>query len=213
MKYAKEWSSLISQLPLNLQQASLNYKQWKKRCKSLELNEAIVLLQQECDIVETVFNMGYHDIFHPVSIFQCFSLRKQIPCVNPHTLLLFAQSNAKTMYKVCKRLQKCHADATPMQWLVSLRAAHEFSFLGGHHTAHLQLRQDSPTLECPLCFDQVDNKFMLVYECGHNACIACTLRYAQVHERGAWYHALLYARRRDCPYCHYDKALIYATTV
>lgn len=211
MKYAKEWKHLVSQMPSSFQEVCLDYKQWKKRCKHMNINEAIVLLGSECNKVDDAFNNSYQVWRHPPSFLAC--LTKRVHPTNPQTLLLFAQANAKTVYKVCKRLQKTKEDPTPMKWLTSVRAAHEYSFLGGHHTAHLQLCECRRPIECPICLETVSHKNMLVYQCGHNACVSCTLQYAKVQERGLWYNLLPYAKRRDCPYCHFEKAFLNATTV
>lgn len=147
----------------------------------------------------------------PPSILGCL-VRPKFP-INSVCILSFAQANAKTVYKICKRLQKTNDSTTPMQWLTSIRAAHEFNFLGGHHTTHLQMKGIGSANECPLCWDIVQKKNMLIYHCGHNACIPCTLRYAKVNDNGMWYHVLPHARRKDCPFCHFEKAFINATTI
>lgn len=220
MKYAKEWKNIINQLPPSLQEVSINYKQWKKRCKTLDIDEALVILKSECDQVEHVFNAGYNDLCHPRPMFPCCtSVRKVMNNTPdaPRSLMLFAQTNSKTLYKVCKRLQKSYENPTPLKWLTLLRAAHEFGFLGGHHTAYLHMRYNEHDVlkpECPLCLNDIPKKSMLIYQCGHHACISCTLQYAKVtHERGMWYNLLRHARRQDCPYCHYDKAFMNVTTV
>lgn len=210
MKYAKELSNLVRTLPAILQDDSLDYKQWKKRCKYMPINQALALLLEQCRQVETTFSFGYEKWAHPPR-FTCFKgIQHNIP---PNTLLQFAQINSKTVYKICKRLYKLHKDPLPMTWLTSLRASHQFGFLGGHHTSHLSLSQSGSSLECPICTEQVDKKTMLVYSCGHNACISCTLQYAKITEHGLWYNILSSARRRDCPYCHFNQALTNITTV
>ncbi len=211
MKYSKEWRHLLNQMPPNFQDVSLDYKHWKTRCKQLNTSEALVLLSSECSKVDEAFNSSYHVWRHPPSILTCFV--RPFPPANPKTLLSFAQANAKTVYKICKRLQKTNRDSTPMTWLTSIRAAHEFNFLGGHHTTHLQLCNNGLTIECPICLNMIQRKNMLIYQCGHNACISCTLQYAKVKERGLWYHVLPHAHRKDCLYCHYEKAFVNATTV
>lgn len=211
MKYSKEWRRLLNQMPPNFQDVCLDYKKWKTHCKNLNTNEALVLLSSECSKVDDTFNSSYKIWNHPPSILTCFI--RPLPLTSANTLLLFAQANAKTVYKICKRLQKTSKDPTPMAWLTSIRAAHEFNFLGGHHTTHLQLCDYGDSIECPICLTMVRKKHMLIYQCGHNACIQCTLQYAQVKEKGLWYHTLPYAHRKDCLYCHFEKAFVNATTV
>lgn len=212
MKYSKEWKSFVSEMPHGFQEACLNYKQWKTRCKQLNMGEALVLLSLECNKVEAVFNDGYQVWRHPPSLLACM-VRDAPPSSNPNTLLTFANANAKTVYKICKKLRKTNDDPTPMKWLTSIRASHEFNFLGGHHTRHLELCKYGRHVECPICFESVHHKHMLIYQCGHNACIPCTLRYANVKEKGMWYHLLPHANRQHCPYCHYEKAFVNASTL
>lgn len=213
MKYAKELNTSIQKLPVSLQETCVNYKLWKKRCKSMQLQEAIVLLKSECDMVESIFTSNYKNWSHPpLPIFTCFCNTRVVP-LDANLLLFYAETNAKTVYKVCKRLQKMTNDMTPMNWLTSVRASHVFGFLGGHHTAHLQLKQHGECLECPICVNEVQNNVMLIYQCGHHACLSCALQYAKVSGNGLWYNVLMYAQKRDCPYCRYDKALCHVSTV
>lgn len=213
MKYAKELSKTIQRLPPTFQDSSLDYKAWKKRCKNTDLSEAMVLLRSECDRVESLFASSY-DLWSspPSSIFPCFRQNKVTP--DPQHLLLYAEVNAKTVYKICKRLQKVTRDPTPMSWLTSLRASHIFEFLGGHHTTRLQLRLHGETLECPICAEDVNHQTTLIYQCGHHACMSCAIQYAKApHPHGRWYNVLSYAQRWSCPYCRYERALLHATTV
>lgn len=213
MKYAKEFNQVIQTLPPAFQDTLVNYKIWKKRCKNITLPEAIVLLKSECDAVEHVFSSNYKLWSHPPTIIAtCFRSSKVTPS-DPQTLLLYAEVNAKTVYKICKRLQKVMHDPMPMNWLTALRSSHKFEFLGGHHTAHLQLRQQGKQLECPICTDDVCHNCMLIYQCGHYACVSCAIQYAKAPEHGRWYNVLYYAQCKNCPYCRYDNALVEITTV
>ena len=243
MKYAKELNQVMQTLPLILQDASINYKLWKKRCNvksfkgfNCELNtssnishasyispsELLVLLNQECEKVESTFTRCYKHCIHPPRVSCCFwllhtekpSTKEEI--IDTDTLLTFANMNSKTLYKICKRLQKQLQDPTLMQWLVSIRSAHAYEFLGGHHTAHLTLLHDSSSIiECPICFKNTPRRYVLIYCCGHYACIHCTLCYVRVNSyAGEWYNLLLHARaqRKKCPFCRYDKAFTAVTT-
>lgn len=131
MKYAKEWKIVINQLPPSLQEVSINYKQWKQRCKTLDMNKALVILKNECDKVDHVFNTRYKSICQPRALFPCFTSVQKVPCDTPESLMLFAETNSKTLYKVCKRLQKSLKDPSPLKWLTLIRSSHEFGFLGG----------------------------------------------------------------------------------
>lgn len=217
MKYAKELQIALTRLPKHLQEASLNYKQWKKQSKEMTIDEALVVLRAECEEIEHIFCDQYHHCCHPPSLFaRCFCLRAPI---SSQTLLLFAEMNAKTLYKICKRLGKQgRKNPIPMEWFTSVRASHMYGFLGGHHTVHLALQQcyhrHDSLLECPICLQELSPKFILIYACGHYACVLCTLQYAKVNSlHGAWYHLLINAQRRSCPFCRYEKAFQTITTI
>lgn len=209
MKYSKELATTLSQLPTYFQRESLDYKAWKKRCKSCTLEEAIVTLKCECEHVDQVFQKYYGT--WTAKPWVCWAQ----PKVSPITLLQYAKINATTAYKICKRLQKTLHNPTTMTWLVSVRSSHAFAFLGGHHTAHLEFAcTNAPLLECPLCSDEIAKNHVLIYTCGHHACIGCALQYAQLTEnRGLWYNIIPYARRKNCPYCRYEHALSGSTTI
>ena len=219
MKYAKELHQTIQRLPPSLQEASLSYKVWKKRCKEITLQDAMVLLKTECDQVESIFTENYTEWLTPHKmsfLSMCFHHRQGTLNVDPKQLLLYAEINAKTMYKICKRLGKMTHDPTAMNWLTSLRTSHTFGFLGGHHTTHLQFCKQycaTKVIECPICMEEVWPQFMLIYGCGHYACTRCMIRYAKAPKNALWYHALANARRKICPYCRYDNALMGVTTI
>jgi hypothetical protein len=215
MKYSKELYEKLKKIPSNLQEVSLNYKAWKKRCKiSPDFSgEAVVALKTECERIESTFNRYYLGYVQP-SWKQCFACSKSSE-MQPDILLMFAEINATTLYKICKRLQKRYVDPMPMQWLISVRASHAYEFLGGHHTTHLILRKSYPSsLECPICMSFKNRNEMLVYRCGHHACIACTLHYLSVKsQNGLWYNILKNAPHKDCPFCRYQQAFTEVTTV
>jgi hypothetical protein len=209
MKYAKELATSLSQLPTYLQRESLDYKAWKKRCKTCTLEEAIVTLKRECEQVDRVFQKCYGS--WKSKPWMCWKQSQ----LSPTALLQFAKINATTTYKICKRLQKSLDTPTTMTWLTSVRSLHVFAFLGGHHTTHLEFScTDCSLVECPLCINEVTKNNMLIYTCGHHACVDCALQYAQITvNNGLWYNVILYARRKSCPYCRFDKALNGITTI
>jgi hypothetical protein len=217
MKYAKELNHVMQRLPPSLQDASISYKLWKKRCNKLcqdSCQEILVHLNQECKKVETAFVLTYKKCIHPPRALCWRCTTSAEDAINTDTLLMFANMNSKTLYKICKRLQKQLHDPTLMQWLISIRAAHAYEFLGGHHTTHLTLMQTTPlSVECPLCLQTTSHKYILIYCCGHYACVGCTLAYVHMKSyNGAWYHLMMYAQHKPCPFCRYDKAFVRVTT-
>lgn len=240
MKYAKELQESIQRLPPSLQNSCMNYKFWKKRCNqrcNQQCNptqalpgEMVVLLQSECNRVEAVFNQYYNKYTSPPSYFhRCYCWIRDLVSnhhkntdndanmdmeIDPVTVLLYAKLNSKTLYKICKRLQKIYSDPTPMQWLISIRTSHVYEFLGGHHTTHLALLYTTRfPMECPICLESTRKGHILIFRCGHHACISCTLQYVGLKSlHGEWYHLLAQAKRRECPYCRYDRAFSQVST-
>lgn len=214
MKYAKQLAQDLLKIPVPLQDVSISYKQWKKRCKQVpDVCAALQLLVPELQRVEQCFLDLYKKWAHPRPMLLCFT-KDPISC-NNQDLLLFANMNATTVYKVCKRIQKTFHTDLPMQWLVATRAAHVFSILGGCATGHLQLTSEPKTKpECPICMEEERSKKnpMMVFGCGHYACQSCSLRYAGVsHLNGTWSNVIAYASKKECPICHFKAALM--TTV
>jgi hypothetical protein len=129
--------------------------------------------------------------------------------ISPYDVLKFAQVNAQTVYKICKRLTKrCKSDAA-VKWLIQVRTNHVYSFMGGNTTTHLQLKL-SGHAECPICMEDIhpdkDHK-MLVFGCGHFGCLNCVLRYAGVNDmKGTWFNLLACANKKDCPVCRDNMA-------
>lgn len=209
MKYGKEFNKALEELPVQLRRQCVDYKQWKKKCQSgLDLGNALLTLRSQCDAVENTFQEEYGSWQESLrrNFLACFHRNKNT--VHPETLLRFANTNAKTVYKICKRLQKLTQNKVPLDWLTSLRASHTYAFLGGMPTTYLHMKLDAQSvIECPICMEDQQLRQFLIYSCGHFACISCTLQYANVgHSYGKWYHLLNQSKKTDCPYCHYSGA-------
>lgn len=204
MKYAKQLQLSLMELPKTLQDKCISYKKWKKDCKRMtsDINGALCVLNEQCSKVDKAYLQAYNQSTHNRGT--CWKT-----CQQPNDVLRFANVNAQTVYKVAKRLSKVYQSQDPMRWLVTLRTQHTYAFLGGYTVTHLQLRI-TRRLECPICMEDFEpNKEhkVIVFHCGHYACLDCVLQYAGVTEmKGMWFNLLACARRRECPVCRDQQA-------
>jgi hypothetical protein len=217
MKYAKELQKQLIEMPDELRIQSINYKKWKKQSRLLvnadkDIQDALSLLEKECEKVDKVFRKEYRKHNNNQSLFSvCYRPKANVR--DAQNLLKFARINSKTVYKICKKLSKIlHANAT-MQWLCQKRSVHQYSFMGSQNTTFLELKTKNFVVECPFCMED-DRKKLLVFSCGHYGCLDCVLRYADVHMlNGTWHNLLSYSNKKKCPVCRFDNALIHGTCV
>lgn len=216
MKYAKQLAQDIRDISPTLQGVSISYKAWKKRCKALDApdsRDALATLQQECDKVNKLFVAEYERWASPM-------LLTSLCCGkcphSPNEILTFARINATTVYKICKRMQRMQRLQDPqfswLSWLSQTRSSHIYEFMGGadttHLQVHLQMHTEHKPIECPICLEEHQHK-LLIFACGHNACLHCSLEYAGVKNmRGTWYNLLSCAKKTTCPVCKFEKALL-----
>ena len=125
MKYNRLWHELNDMLPSNLQKHCINYKNWKKISKNNTDPDVILALNKRCKQIDKVF------ISECKTISSCFN--------HTHTiddLLDFAMLNKKTVYKICKRLDKRTKSHSAMHWLNHSRRY--FQFINGFWLNHLE---------------------------------------------------------------------------
>jgi len=208
MKYAKQLQHVMSDMPSTLQASCISYKSWKKFCKRGGcIDDALSLLKTQCSKVDKVYLKHYQKL--------STSLLLHIDCIGhtntkPSDVLKFANTNSQTVYKVAKRLGKVYRSPEPMRWLTDVRTQHLYAFMGGKTTTHLVLRMEGH-VECPICMNDIEPDKahkVVVFRCGHCACLDCVLHYAGVWElKGTWFNLLACARKRDCPVCRDKLAL------
>lgn len=211
MKYAKQLQTTLNELPSVLQADCISYKLWKKFCKRYDnieecFYQALALLKAQCMKVDLVYMRHYQRLSTKALHIGCVGMRVS----EPSDILRFANINSQTVYKVAKRLGKVYKSPEPMRWLTDVRTHHLYAFMGGKTTTHLMLRVEGH-VECPICMDDVEpdkRHKIVVFRCGHCACLDCVLRYAGVWEmKGTWFNLLACARKRDCPVCREKLAL------
>jgi hypothetical protein len=232
MKYSKELSKTLETLPSDLKIASLSYKEWKKYCKCsssvYNVSLAMERIADECTRIDKVFIRLYS---RSISQEKTQNIRNFCRITSPSTnvvtlehVLQFAEINAQTVYKICKRIQKSHKEIIPsslsspsgpsdpntITWLTTARSLHKYEFLGGGKTTHLKYLIKSNIQECPICLEDINKeKDMLIMGCGHVCCLQCAIHHAGMANRsGVWFNLLANAKQHKCPLCRYDKALI-----
>jgi len=99
MKYGKYWKTQIADLPPQLQQTSLSYKNWKK----IQDNDdnIIPILINQCHTASKTIVEHINNDSKPLSIFQCKKRTFDISQLYQYALL-----NKQTLYKICKRMDK-----------------------------------------------------------------------------------------------------------
>lgn len=210
MKYSKEWKDKITIFPDSLINSSINYKKWKKILKSNDNNIDVLLntLEQECRKLDIIFkNLYKHVIFHR------WWYREHIDI---NIVLEYAQLNTRTIYKLCKKINKKLISKNATKWLNNRVKLHTYAFLGSHMTRYLEYivgRNDNVNnLECPICFHEKienDNTSYLILPCGHEICFECALQQTKMTTyKGTWFNLLASANPIDCkcPICRMPMA-------
>lgn len=170
MKYSKEWSARMAELPAPMQQASINYIEWR-RWMATSKGPWLPRLRRECRSIERMFRR--------------LSRRCSAGCFgapqDPGAVIAFADLNSKTASKLCKRADRHGAGAEKaMAWLVDVRASHRYGFMGGAELTRLRyMLPDAPSEECPVCLDDL-HADAFVCACGHRMCRACTAQMQRV---------------------------------
>lgn len=228
MKYAKDWKVQVEELPNILRDACIDYKVWKKKIhidrllyKGLGtaidiydvMNIYIDNLIRMCKNIDVLFQKIYNVkiLYIHVPVFR--NLYKE---VDLEILLQFAKINTKTLYKLTKKICKLYDVSTLRDWLNVCHKEHRYMFLGSELTKHIEmLLNNTDFFECPICFcerklhDDITVPF-LILPCGHNVCLECVLKQAQVYgKKGTWFNLLASADMRlcKCPICRLPHAL------
>jgi hypothetical protein len=205
----RQWQIASNKLPILLSENCLDYKRWKKYAKRPPDNSNIVrLLEHECERVDSVFRKHYR---------RCVRTKRSCLCqsnsVCKEDILLFAELNRNTLYKICKRLDK-RVSPKPMtiDWLVRVRKELKFKFICGVEATTLNMT--FPT-KCPVCFDDVNE--VVISKCGHILCVTCLESMYEMNGVKGTYHNIISCKdsekARRCPSCRtyrpFDKMLFW----
>ena len=135
MKFGRVWRERIDKIPHRLAKLSINYKNWKKLSKSGGLSsnsfDALGILKKKCKKIDDIF------------IYECKkTLSNHCFYCNNYSvmdLIDFADINKKTLYKICKRLDKRNGDSGAMKWLNQY--GRRFKFVEGFWISMLESNQ------------------------------------------------------------------------
>lgn len=231
MKYAKQWKEDINKLPITLRDQCINYKLWKKKLhrdiliydNTLHIENVMNLyideLSHVCKNIDILFNKIYNikTIYKNIPIF-----KNMYKDVHVEDLQKFARVNTRSLYKITKKISKIYGISNVRSWMIECCKIHRYSFLGSEVTRHLELlsfHANDNIIECPICFcektlqstqstEKTQHPF-LILPCGHNACLECVLKQAQVYgKKGTWFNLLASADMRlcKCPICRLPQA-------
>lgn len=205
MKYAKVLHANVQEMPVVFQQSSINYKQWKKALKQQKVGSGEMALEQlacECQRIDHMFVRCYKRINS--ILYTWFSCGRTNITYNQ--LDMFANTNATTVYKICKKICKSFDYPKSMKWLREVRTLHMYHFMGGAERSHLNAMVEKH-IECPICLEN-DQRMYFILPCGHSMCTECAYEYAGVKEViGLWYNKLAWSKRKSCPICRFPNAL------
>jgi hypothetical protein len=202
MKYGKYWKTQIADLPQQLQQTSLSYKNWKK----IEGNDdnSLPILTKQCTIASKTIIEYIKNDSKPLSIFQC-----KRRTFNISQLYQYALLNKETLYKICKRLDKKNNSSQYKRWL--REHYNDFAFNSGIYYKKIELennRFSSSLEECPICLEEINDKTpFFITNCGHMICYPCTLLMFNITPkyRGRISvlinRRILYGSEQCCPVC------------
>lgn len=201
----------LSQLPDSLKSRCIDYKLWKKSTKSSVLFDdfIIVELYTTCKRVDKVFQRIFSDLHDKISLSKCIawiSFCSEKEKYTVEELLIFAQINKTTVYKICKRIDKRinrRGDkGNALSWLCDMKMQHKFQFMGGAKLTVLEMTANSTTpIECPICLENVDQ--VVVSHCGHYMCLECVFSLCKIQNRytGYLYNILSFRDKTICPMC------------
>jgi hypothetical protein len=151
MKYCKEWRETYETLPIQLQDISLSYKNWKKRVKNNQFDTKA--LEEECHKLHSEFHKLYYQKHR---FFSCCKGQH----IKKNEIAVFLQMNKKTLYKLGKKISK-HSrytiDTNKLigDWVIKIEL-------------DLGLREPG---DCPICLDAIES--CVIMKCGHLLCINC----------------------------------------
>jgi hypothetical protein len=198
MKFGKYWKTEIEKLPTKLQKYALHYKKWKK----INVNNAniIIDLAKECNIVNNIItkNTTQKSSF--------FSFCKKETKLDQKQLYDFAMLNKKTLYKICKKLDKKFNCEYYKPWLQKYYNKFLFN-CGIYHTKMSLVNNKEVSQSCPICITELnDNVPSVITECGHVFCYPCILVMYNIRNKRGTIHNLInnenvYHRNKDCPIC------------
>jgi hypothetical protein len=226
MKYGKQLSLSLSELPSLYAAISISYKRWKHLCQQkMEPVDYVKQLEKHCDLVNDFFKSLSNQIYNKkkyhmlpcswssmrtyqkdngCSLVVAYKRLTSVPKLEFKDLVRFAEINNMTVYKVCKRIDKTTNNNEGRLWLLKVRENKEYDFMSGILLTRLRLDLANQVQECPICMESMgDGKNRsLILTCGHPICLTCVYKLTGIKNNGTLYNLLLCADyRSQCPLC------------
>jgi hypothetical protein len=191
MKYGKKWRQDISELPTNARQVCIHYKCWKERIANCERSNWSQILEEECMMVDKyIFEKKFR-----IPFLCCGNM------ITPEAKLKMCEFNTRTLYKVCKKLDK-KLQVPAMEWYTHAIHTQKYKFVRSSQRTYLELVVAQFPQECPICLCE-DIKTWVIMRCGHYFCIGCIIKMWRLHTRGTVHNILLATNLtyKTCPIC------------
>lgn len=206
MKYGKEWKLWIATNNLQNTNYVLSYTKWKKiihyKPKDI-LDSWQTVLYNDCKQVDKHLfsNNLINNLTNSFMNYFCINKNNSHNIsknndnleTNSNLVLSLCELNSKTLYKICKKLQKqLHLPA--MLWYSNILSAHIFNFTGSAKKSYLNHKINPSNTECPICFykyneiaeyssnnktNDINNNHIgckynwIFLKCGHSLCMNC----------------------------------------
>lgn len=192
MKWGHVLSNNLGLLPAALQQASINYKKWKKYTKNSSCNDIVKELETDCKKTDETFKKSYDNLYKTSCLCRSFS---------KEDLRLFVDLNKTSIYKICKRIDKKLIPSPHAKtWLQICMSLHTYQFMGGWRVTALSIKLP---VECPICLDNTGR--IAISRCGHFMCIECLFRFYEIGKhKGTLLNVISHydnAKLSKCPIC------------
>ena len=166
MKYNKEWKRFMQEDHVN-PSCALSYDDWKQRIKSqsnhLIMNWRLFLFKDCTEVDRRIFNNN--------PLIMCFSKR-----LSDSEKIKLCDLNRRTLYKVCKKLDKrlLKNGRAAKDWYLKAVEDRKFKFLGCRELTSIRLCMEPH--ECPICFEPLTVENSAITRCCHAYCIECATK-------------------------------------
>jgi len=164
----------------------ISYDKWKKLIKTptnyFKINWRYHMFQQCDKIEETLFHRKHSSSW----FLRSFTHRCNNNRVHPHKvvvddiLLKVCELNKKTLYKICKKIDKIllpTGSKEALRWYEWLCRHNRYNFLGCRQLKRIKLMTSFE--ECPVCYEEVNDTNGYIPNCGHILCNSCA---NQIHQ-------------------------------
>lgn len=219
MKFGAQWRDFTAQhqhsMPPMFQEATLNYKKYKKISKDEDMSNDSIQRTLVADVYKTDAAFEHFmRIQHRPTFWKCCVLQPERPAGKTRdllqTLYMYATFNTVCLYKICKRLDKRHGAGQFTRWYRSSLTARMYKFMSKDVQLLLGYNSRSISLdECPVCLESLASPECagILLNCGHVMCQPCALSLLGVHRtKGTLHNKIAHGAHHNpmaakCPIC------------